>query len=681
MIVKTYYCPVCKKQIDVMRAKSGKIDKCPHCGVLLRGLNEARVSELTQFLVGLIILTVVFAAASVFFPPALFFVIISGTVAYILYRKRKAALGVAARAPAAKDRAAGLWTAGRLGEQARSQPPRLGPRPRHRVMPGARVAAHPGLSQARFCIACGTPTVLGAKFCVKCGRETGAISAAQKSVPAAAKPVTKLGPASAYPAAPFQEFAQRATQSSTSITIKISDFARLVDAVKDALIGAYPNLDPGESFSHASGGFSLRCPACGPLRDEVVSVLYLAGTGMMQGAIFGGPNVANLSQGCCPGCQGNMIVAAFSPQKIKAQLEAARAEAASAEGIPQLIATCPGVPFLGSLAVSPDEGLVCCAAPNGVVAYESGTDRLRWSLAVPSTEACLCRFVGPERCLVLSKKQTDQTLIQLVSAADGSVVAEALGPKAYYSDCDTDPHTGLFVGQSSYDTLLTISTAGDKIEFLTWKCGQIYSPGPKIGPDGKCYVIVHYHLYRMDGKQKTPIIAGGQCMYFGASNKIYCGGGYADRSGESALHIADLDSGTASEIPWGKEPIDEIAPAGGGRLLIANIISEVHVGRFPNAVVTMLSAANRKKEWSLTIGDLKPWRSAILVTAPEEGWALIQTGKLLKLIAIQDGKTIRVLPKQSQEFVTAKWLVSKKLLYVARNPDRKAAGMLECYSI
>jgi len=159
---------------------------------------------------------------------------------------------------------------------------------------------------------------------------------------------------------------------------------------------------------------------------------------------------------------------------------------------------------------------------------------------------------------------------------------------------------------------------------------------------------------------------------------VYCGGGYHDRSGASALNMTDLEAGVTSAISWGREPVSEIAPAGRDHLLIA---SETDIwGRYASSV-TMFSVANRSKEWSLTISDLPRMRPVILTSVPEEGWALIQTRNLLKLIALEDGKAIRVLPKESQHFATAEWLASKKLLYIAGNPIKEHPGMLECYQI
>ena len=46
--------------------------------------------------------------------------------------------------------------------------------------------------------------------------------------------------------------------------------------------------------------------------------------------------------------------------------------------------------------------------------------------------------------------------------------------------------------------------------------------------------------------------------------------------------------------------------AGDDHLLTANMVSDVDVGRYPNAVVTFFSVGDRKKEWTIEINDLEP---------------------------------------------------------------------------
>jgi hypothetical protein len=163
--------------------------------------------------------------------------------------------------------------------------------------------------------------------------------------------------------------------------------------------------------------------------------------------------------------------------------------------------------------------------------------------------------------------------------------------------------------------------------------------------------------------------------------KVYCGGGHSDRSGDSAIHVADLAGKSTFEIPWGREPIDAVALAGKNRLLVANEVSTVHAGKYPDAVVTLVSVDDRKKHWNLTIRDLKPGRDPILLSVPEEQWALLQTGRLLKRISLVDGSLIQTTGKQLEEYITAAWISSRRLLCLTRRPNRDDAGTVEFYKI
>ena len=530
-----------------------------------------------------------------------------------------------------------------------------------------------------YCTKCGAELKPNAKFCHKCGAPvTPAIA-----TPAKPKAVSKKRFRS------VDQFAREACKSKNSIWIQLSQTVVLIDALTEALQKEYPDLGPGEAFSYTLSGLTLKCPRCDlMLSENAISTLYTISI-MPTAAVYGGPNIATLARGRCPGCGGSTFEAIFDPAKIRARQQAMKASALEVTGLPELVSACPGLQYQFSLDVSPDESLICFVAPElggkgAVVAYETGTTNQRWSLPVPSAESCRCMFVAPERVLVLSKKGEDESTIQLVNTADGSVVAEVQGPRVYFSYGAADTKTGFFVTESSYDTLLMIQTSGDKLEFSTYECGQIYPPGPLIGPDGKCYLIHHYRLYRIEDNRMKEIMPGHNCICFDPAGKVYCGGGFADRSGKSALHIADLESGCVSEIPYGREPINQIASAGPGRLLLANIVSAIHVVRYPNAVVTLFSISDRNKVWSLEIKDLKPERSPVLLSVPDEGWALIQTGKLFKQISLHDGKTLRVSPKKPEELVEAKWLPSKRLIYISRNPVRgykRGPGTVECYKV
>ena len=167
MITTNYYCPACRREIDVLVAKPGILSRCPHCGVSLRGLNAARKNKTTELMFPPVFLALFFLVMSVFFPPALFFAVGMGTWAYFVHRKSKAPPGTDKRGgpvpgPAGVTPLA-EWHPGSFLNQP-------GPRPRRRVAPRAKVVPGPVPSQARFCTGCGTPAAPGGVFCVKCGK-------------------------------------------------------------------------------------------------------------------------------------------------------------------------------------------------------------------------------------------------------------------------------------------------------------------------------------------------------------------------------------------------------------------------------------------------------------------------------------------------------------------------------
>jgi ribosomal protein L37AE/L43A len=104
MVIRTYYCPKCRKIIDVMKCKLGIINTCPHCGVILSGLKEARINELTNFMQTLFLLTLFFIVMTIFFPPIIFVAIITGAGTYIINKKRKATQSIDMRTQAVKER-------------------------------------------------------------------------------------------------------------------------------------------------------------------------------------------------------------------------------------------------------------------------------------------------------------------------------------------------------------------------------------------------------------------------------------------------------------------------------------------------------------------------------------------------------------------------------------------------
>jgi hypothetical protein len=132
-------------------------------------------------------------------------------------------------------------------------------------------------------------------------------------------------------------------------------------------------------------------------------------------------------------------------------------------------------------------------------------------------------------------------------------------------------------------------------------------------------------------------------------------------------------------IGWDKEPIDEIACFGNGLLLLANATSKANPAVFPNAVITCFSAQNKQRVWTQSFVPRKPLRRVILAAAPEQGWALVQTGAMFKVIDVADGKAMPVLDKPSEEFVKASWVASRSLVYISGTPGDRKPGLLECY--
>ncbi len=480
-----------------------------------------------------------------------------------------------------------------------------------------------------------------------------------------------------------ESFAVEAVRSGLSANIAIKDITKLIDAIRDVIQSQYPNLESGEAFSFAQSGLTLACPRCGQFNDQIISMLYLAGSGMFANAVFGGPNVAALAKGHCPNCNGETVVAAYSPNKLKAHIATITIGAVN-PGLPEIAQTGSAVPFLSSLTVSPDESVIgLIAAKEGdsgeLTVYETGTSRQGWSVPVQAAASAHCRFITLNRLVLFTKIDDKHTAVKLLNALDGSIVHEATVEASSSSSLSAHTEQGIIVIGTVFN-VFTIQIVNDQLKITTLKCGQIYA-GPTIGPDAKGYVIIGSNLSRIDDETLHTIMKGSNCICFQGASSVYCGGGYGDRSGTSALHIGDLSTGESFEIPWGSEPIDQIEPAGPGHVLTANKIYETNMGRYPNAIVTMVSIGDRKKIWTTQISDIKPYRKPILISVPDEAWAILQTGSWFKRISLEDGNATQVIRKSPSDYAEAIWLPSKRLLYIAHNPDRNKPGVLECYKI
>jgi hypothetical protein len=74
-------------------------------------------------------------------------------------------------------------------------------------------------------------------------------------------------------------------------------------------------MEKTAAFKVATEGLTLSCAKCGEYTDDARSVALLGGEGgaleQMAGVTFGGPIVASLGQGRCPGCHGDTVNATF----------------------------------------------------------------------------------------------------------------------------------------------------------------------------------------------------------------------------------------------------------------------------------------------------------------------------------------------------------------------------------
>lgn len=487
---------------------------------------------------------------------------------------------------------------------------------------------------------------------------------------------------------PLAEFAMKASKAETTIEIQFLQVSKLINLLQESLQKEYPSIDSGEMFRQAEGGLTLRCPRCGQLSDQAVPYLYMAGSDIMKNAVFMGPNVAALSQGKCPGCGGTRAYATFNPAKVKARDAALTSSAAETTGVPALKPSMT-FPYLASISISPNEE---------TVAWVRGGKPGQFEIVIASTETGAevthfnhpgfeyppaCTFVGNDRLLVKTKltKEIKNVNLALFDAASGKKVCEIDAAECYFSNPSVNHDTRTIAAEMDTFNLMILDAADDKLVYRTIKTGQIYHPGPKFGPDGKIYLIVHFTLYRIEEDKMVQVMKGDHCICFDPAGKIYSGGGYGDRSGDSFFHVADLKSGATTDISWGRDPVSQIELAGEGEVLIATTVDQAYAAKNPNAIVSLFSLGGKKKKWTIEINDLKPYVRPVLASAPKEGWALLQTGRSLKQISLKDGKTLKTIAKQPQEIAGATWLPTKKMMGVTRIPAANSLGTLEWFKM
>jgi tetratricopeptide (TPR) repeat protein len=121
------------------------------------------------------------------------------------------------------------------------------------------------------------------------------------------------------PALTIENFAQETCKSSGSITLPLTRVSALIKALTKYLQAADPGVSLDQAFKQAKMGLTLKCPRCGVFNEETVSVLFASE--FMRDTThvtFGGPNVAALAKGICPGCGQTEVEAHFDPMKARA---------------------------------------------------------------------------------------------------------------------------------------------------------------------------------------------------------------------------------------------------------------------------------------------------------------------------------------------------------------------------
>ena len=119
----------------------------------------------------------------------------------------------------------------------------------------------------------------------------------------------------------FEDFTQSALRRKTNLSIDLSDLPTLLDELRDAQQAAYPSADMGEIGGQLEDTFRFLCPNCGELKSSGVlmgaMVKAMQGMNPAMSTMFGGPNIANLAAGRCPGCNGSRVNLVYDPHQLK----------------------------------------------------------------------------------------------------------------------------------------------------------------------------------------------------------------------------------------------------------------------------------------------------------------------------------------------------------------------------
>ncbi|MFO8068665.1 MAG: tetratricopeptide repeat protein [Alkalibacterium sp.] len=377
---------------------------------------------------------------------------------------------------------------------------------------------------------------------------------------------------------------------------------------------------------------------------------------------------------------------------IKSELEEKKADEAKRTGAKPVTS----FPYFNSLAISPN---------NENIGWISWWEANRFSVSILSPigesphlelEYTTSRkppvytsimshvlFVAGGRLLVAIPLEASLARLVLLDVESGKELSSEVVPEfKYYTLCANN--TGeTIAAQKDSESLLVVYIADDKLTYRLVRTGQTYGPTPYFAPNGKLYAVHYQTFFSIEGDKAVPVTNTNEAnsVAFDSAGKVYFGGGFSDRSGEASLQIVDLDSCASSEMPWSRDPIDVIEPVGDDKLLLGNMVAESTAFQYPKSNVSLFRITDRKKEWNIEFSDLPSYHSPVLLSVPENGWTLLQSGRLLKRVSLDNGEVLEEFPKEKNEFVQARWLASKRMLCVSRNRSKSAGGTLELYKI
>jgi len=352
-------------------------------------------------------------------------------------------------------------------------------------------------------------------------------------------------------------------------------------------------------------------------------------------------------------------------------------------------------PFVNSLVISPHNKDICWIsrwnAGRFKISVLSPTDEsprfeLNYTtskISFPGQGEKLLVFAGRGRLLIAMPLNASLTRLVLLDVDSGKELSVIDVPNFRFFSLSSNKK-GMIAAQKDQESLLIVSITDDKLTHRLVQVGQQSITGPNLyfASNGKLYAIHNQSLFSIEGDRPVRVTSTINVtkIAFGAPGKVYFGKRGDDRSEETSLQIFDLESRESYEIKYDGNRIDFIEPVGSNKLLIGGMIFEAKA--VSKWLVSLFCITERKKKWSIEVNYSRVFPYPVLLTAPEDGWALLQSEKLLKWVLLDKGEVLEELPKGENENLGARWLGSQRMLCLSRNRFlREAAGTLELYKI